>query len=89
MDNKAHNPLLEQGVHDIRYDSITRATEIASRAEESYGQLLSKDSVRILKMVLHGILETAVEDGIVPTNVAHTKPKRGANAASRRAKGER
>jgi integrase len=30
-----------------------------------------------------------VEDGIVPSNVAHMKPKKGANAAARRARGER
>jgi hypothetical protein len=34
---------------------------------------LSKDTVRIIKMTLHGLLETAVQDGIIPFNVAHFK----------------
>jgi integrase len=57
--------------------------------KKANGQFLSKDTLRILRAVLHGVLETAVEEGIVPTNVAHMKPKKGANAAARRAKGER
>ena len=60
-----------------------------SEQKKANGQLLSKDSVRIFKAVLHGILEAAVEDGIVPANVAQMKPKKGANPAARRAKGER
>ena len=64
---------------------------IAGKSEQkkASGELLSKDSVRIYKAVFHAILEAAVEDDIIPTNVAHMKPKRGANAAARRAKGER
>ena len=60
-----------------------------SQQKKQNGELLSKDSVRIFKAALHAILESAVEDGIVPTNVAHMKSKKGANAAARRAKGER
>jgi integrase len=53
------------------------------------GLALSKNTLRIIKATLHAILETAVEDGIVPTNVAHLKPKKGANSTIRKAKGEK
>ena len=49
---------------------------------------LAKDTVRIIKACLHAVLETAVEDGIVPVNVAHFKAKRN-TSAQRRAKGEK
>ena len=49
---------------------------------------LAKDTVRIIKACLHAMLETAVEDGIVPVNVAHLKAKRNISA-QRRAKGEK
>lgn len=38
-------------------------------------------------MTLHGLLETAVQDGIIPFNVAHLKF--AANASQRKAKGEK
>jgi integrase len=50
--------------------------------------VLAKDTVRIIKACLHAMLETAVEDGIVPVNVAHFKTKRD-KSAERRAKGEK
>ena len=78
----------------IEIGRITRAqvrlfTAQKAQQKKGNGKLLSKDSVRIFRALLHGILESAVEDGIVPTNVAHMKAKKGANAAARRAKGER
>jgi integrase len=79
---------------EFEIGKITRAQVrffLGRKAEQpkQNGQPLSKDTVRILKAVLHGIFETAVEDGILPSNPAHMKPKKGANAAARRAKGER
>jgi integrase len=49
---------------------------------------LAKDTVRIIKACLHALLETAVEDGIIPVNVAHFKAKRN-TSTQRRAKGEK
>ncbi len=51
------------------------------------GKNLSRETVRIIKMTLHGMLETAVQDGIVTTNVAHVKT--AANVSQRKAKGEK
>jgi hypothetical protein len=38
-------------------------------------------------MTLHGLLETAVQDGIIPSNVAHFKS--AGNANQRKTKGEK
>jgi integrase len=63
---------------------------LGRKADEnkSNGKPLARDTVRIIKATLHAILETAVEDGIVPANVAHLKAKRN-TSAQRRAKGEK
>jgi integrase len=51
------------------------------------GTKLSRDTVRIIKMTLHGLLEAAVQDSIIPTNVAHFKTK--ASADQRKSKAEK
>jgi integrase len=61
--------------------------KLAERTKAN-GKPLSKDTVRIMRATLHAMLETAVEDGIVPVNVAHLKQKKNA-VAQRKAKGEK
>jgi len=60
----------------------------AEQKKQTGGATLSRDTVRIIKATLHAALETAVEDGIVPVNVAHLKAKRNPTA-QRKAKAER
>src|SRR5438094_23485 len=58
-----------------------------AKQKKANGAELSRDTVRIIKMTLHGMLESAVQDGIIPSNVAHFKAT--ASASQRRAKGEK
>jgi len=76
----------------IELGKLTRAavrTFLGRKAEQkkANNETLSRDTVRIVKMTLHNLLETAVEDGIIPSNVAHFKL--AANANQRKAKGEK
>src|SRR5215510_12133604 len=60
----------------------------AEQKKQNGTATISKDTVRIIKAALHAMLETAVEDGIVPTNVAHFKKGRRI-VATGQSKGEK
>jgi integrase len=62
--------------------------KLALQKKQHGDKTLSRDTVRIIKAALHAMLETAVEDGILPVNVSHMKTKRNA-AAARKRKGEK